>query len=44
VQSGEFDSWGTSETTEQEEMVPYFGQVFPSAELINLALMGDLWK
>ncbi|KAJ5999997.1 hypothetical protein N7481_000406 [Penicillium waksmanii] len=42
MQSGEFGAWGLSETMEQEEMVPYFGQVFPSAELINLALMGDL--
>lgn len=44
VQSGEFDAWGLSEPMGEEEMVPYFGQVFPSAELINLALMGDLWK
>lgn len=44
VQSGDFDAWELSETMEQEEMVPYFGQVFPSSELINLALMGDLWK
>jgi hypothetical protein len=44
MQGGEFDAWGLSETMGQEETVPYFGQVFPSAELINMALMGDLWK
>ncbi|KAJ5088268.1 hypothetical protein N7456_011884 [Penicillium angulare] len=34
-----FDSWELSENMGQEEALPYFGQMFPSAEFIDASLL-----